>query len=191
MTDGPIHSDAAPPAPEAELHTRSQWSLRVELLVAALAVVEQGRTVTYEALSTLTGVQDREELHSLANAARKQVLEEPGFVFRAIDNVGYARLTDAEIAARVPVESRARMRRRASRTRKELECVTDFSALTPADRAKWNAGYAINSVVEHALHATRVQTVLTGVSSSEQQRIAAANLIEMLTGKKDKPNSGQ
>lgn len=190
MSDGVIGRDAGDqtPSPVAgDLHTRSQWSMRVEAIVALLATVTPGQVVAYEALITLTAVQDRDELHGLVASARKQVLEEPGYVFRAIDNIGYARLTDAEIAARVPVESRARMRRRASRTRKELECVEDFSKLTPEARAKWNAGYAINSVVEHALHATRVQKVLAGVSSSEQQRIAAANLIEMLTGKKQQP----
>jgi len=192
MSDGPIGSDDVTPEPVAgELHTRSQWSMRVEALVAELSSTKPTDVVTYERLVELTSVRDRNELHSLVASARRQVREEPGFVFRAIDNVGYVHLTDAEIAVRTPAEARAQMRRRAVRARQELECVKDFNALTPDQRAQWNAGRVISSVVEHALHATRVQKVLKSVDAGTQLREANAFLIEMITGKKNKPNDGQ
>lgn len=159
------------------------WRHRVLLVSEVLAAVaEPAGVATYEAILRAAGTEDREEAQKIARRAMVLVRREHGYVFRAVENVGYQRLTDAEIAVDVPAESRAKARRQARRTREELECVKDFAKLSEAQRAAWNQGYAVNGVLEHVLAAKQVTKVLGAVSSSEQQKLAVEGLMKALGG---------
>lgn len=167
---------------QAAYSKRSQWAMRVEAVQGLLATAAPGQVITYAALAQCLVTEDRDEIQSIVTAARKLALVDPGYVFRPVENVGYVRLTDSEIATRVPAESRAKMRRRAARTTREIECVKDFSKLTTEERRSINTGIAVNSVVATVLQTTRVQKVLKTVSTGEQLRSANSFLTKLLTG---------
>jgi len=158
----------------------SLWRFHVQQAADLLKNAGVGGVVTYASFSQATGIEDRDLLQSIIHAARKRVRREPGYVFRAVENVGYQRLSDAEIAEHVGEESRHRLRNMTRKTAEELECVKDFASLTPEQRTKWNASYAVNGLLAHLLTAKQVKSISAGVSSVEQQKLATESLLESL-----------
>lgn len=124
--------------------TRSR-SMEIVAVADALRSCAPGETATYQTLDHALGADCRVSRH-IVMAARDRLHDE-GFVFEAVPNVGYRRLTQEEIAATVPTRRAYRIRGQARRGLKELSAIERPDALGPAERARYYAGAALMSAI--------------------------------------------
>jgi hypothetical protein len=153
------------------------------LIGGCLAQAEVGETVTYESLISLTGVSDRDELLDLIYRERP-ALERNKCVFDAVNNVGFRRLNDHEIADYLAKKLCKKARRLGRRSRRKLNGVENFSNLSQAERANWNASYSVAALIEYAASNKRVETVAASCATDRQineVRETRVNLIELLS----------
>lgn len=147
-----------------------EMSLDVSLLVKLLSSKKVGETATYEELTATIG-RDVRDRRSAVHSALRHIQNNDHAVFACIPNVGYKRLSDAEI-----IDSGThyinKSRRVARRGAKSLACVK-FDHLTPEQRLQHNAKMTVLAMVQESTSRHAVSRIESAVTSA-QSAIAPA-----------------
>lgn len=126
-----------------------ELSIDTRLLYDHLRKTPIGETVSFDALSEVTGAPVHGSTSSLQSAIRRlQSID--GRIFASVRGVGYQRLSDVGIV-RSTESARDTLRRRASRMIKRLACVEDFGALPKELQVKHNASMSMFGAIAHML----------------------------------------
>ena len=105
-------------------------------------------TVTYEVLSGAIGRDVRKHAYGALQTALRIVLRDHSMVFEAVPNVGYRRLTSAEIVETQAGKAFASMGRVSRRTARKIHAA-DYNSLTREQRTAHNAQLSMLGVIGH------------------------------------------
>ena len=126
----------------------SEISPDVGALVAALADVSPGATISYAALSEVIG-RDVTQVRYLLHSAQRIASREHGAVFANERGVGYVRLTTEQLAG-VGSTARSRVRRAARKASKVIKQGFDrANDMPPEVGRKLNAELSALALIEH------------------------------------------
>lgn len=100
--------------------------------IDVLKLVERGEIATYAALEEKMGCSPQKGGRSNVNSARRYLEREKEMIFAAVINVGYKRLTDADIVKSLP-DALTKSRRVTRRAAQRATCV-EFEGLTRPDK---------------------------------------------------------
>jgi hypothetical protein len=132
--------------------TIPELNIDTSTLQKALAVMEPGAVVSYDALTELIGRDVRDGARGCLSSAMRRLVAE-GKVFACVRGEGVKRLRDTEIVGEGQAVV-AKMRRAARRANRKLAAV-DFDALPAASKVQHNLGMSVLAVMEHmAKHST-------------------------------------
>lgn len=108
----------------------------------------------------------------VVQAARRKAERADGFVFTTDRKQGLRRLTDAEITELGGIAA-GRIRRAARRAARRTSNVADYAALSPADRARLNAGLALLGAVTACTAPSMVQRIEKACANGQPLPLAA------------------
>lgn len=107
-------------------------AIETQAAIEVMRPITRGETATYGALEEKMGCNPQAGGRSNVNSARRYLQREHGMVFVAVPNVGYQRLTDAEIVKSSP-EALTKSRRASRRAAHRLTCV-EYDDLSKDDK---------------------------------------------------------
>ena len=149
MTDRALTVDDTrePDEPEDTLVARFKRSPETDAVLALLREAEVGATVTYEQMRQAAKI-DEWRARLVSRRAVSIALNEFGRVFWNLEDVGYQRLSDSEIARVVGPDYRRRVGRASRKAKRRLAAVKNFAKLTADEQAKWTTAAVLASLGE-------------------------------------------
>lgn len=124
-----------------------------ERIVRALTNVNVGNTISYQALGALIKLADIREKLSVIQSARNIAVREFGIVFGCVENVGFKRLTDSEIA-NLGAFTIGHIRRVSRSTVKRISCAK-YEGLSNEDKIKSNTSISFLGALHQMSHRAR------------------------------------
>jgi hypothetical protein len=107
------------------------------------------------------------------------IQDEKGFVFDCVENVGYVRLTNEQIATLVPKKMRKRIESASRRTVKKLECV-DLAKLEPSQKQQFFLEHCVMQTVGSVVSESTIKRLSDAQKSDGQQKISMKDMIGSL-----------
>lgn len=149
-------------------------SADARLLYRRLREVAVGDSVSYAAMSVLTGRAIDGSSHALRSALR-QLLSDDQMVFAAVRGEGFKRLSDAEIVANGghDVDRLGRLSRRSIR---KITAIADFTALSPHQQIEHTARLSVMTLVG----AATTDGAMRRIETAAQGRTVALPFAETL-----------
>lgn len=111
-------------------------------------------------------------------SALNAIQDEKGFVFDCVENVGYVRLTNEQIATLVPKKMRKKIESTSRRTIAKLECV-DLSQLEPSQKQQFFLEHCVMQTVGSVVSESTIKR-LSDAQKSETQKISMKDMIGSL-----------
>ncbi len=144
-----------------------------QLLVDRLKEVPPGGTISYEELAEAVSypveqMRAPNRGYRFLLSARYIARRDNNQVFRPVINEGLRRLTDAEIANKIPDEFRRTVRRKANRSGKEM-VVANYDALTNEEKIKHSVGLSIIGAIAQATAPTKIKKIEKACAQTLQQ----------------------
>ena len=141
---------------------KQRRNFETQAIINLFADCEPKDTVTYAEMQLKMNC-DPQSYNGRAyvRSALNVIQDERGFVFDCIENVGYVRLTNEQIATIVPKKMRKRIESGSRRAIQKMECV-DLTKLEPSQKQQF--------FLEHCV----LQTVGSVVSESAIKRLSDA-----------------
>lgn len=160
----------------------NRFAIRIDtkLLVERLAQVLAGGLISYEELGGVIGrraedIMSPGSCYRCLESARRIVLRDYQFVFRAVPRQGLRRLTDSEIVSEVPEEARKTIRRKVGKAGREIIAV-DFAKLDNAEKVKHNASLSILGAIGQALTPAKTKKIEAACKKAHTQLSLAQTL---------------
>ncbi len=134
-----------------EMHNKVPKSLferaiETQAAIQAMQNIAPGNRATYQELKAAMGCDPQMGGRSNVNSARRYLQREHGMVFAAVSNVGYQRLTDAEIIKSSP-EALTKSRRASRRAAVRLICV-DFDKLSETHKVSHQVHLSLFAAIQ-------------------------------------------
>ena len=136
----------------------------VRLIYDALAKLDIGEEITYEAINDIVGYDIQKKRTSLTTAMNR-CFKNDGHVFETIKNVGIKRLADADIV-RKSDRNITSIRRKTRRSALELSKVQNFNNLSSDMKKRHNATMALLGAVNQMSQPNKVVLVESKVNTT-------------------------
>lgn len=167
----------------ARSNYRAQFETSVEtrLLYQRLRTVAVGESVTYRELSEIIGQDVQGAGRSALVSARRIALRDDLALFDPIRGSGLRRLSDHENLASASAVF-GKVRRAARRGVERLTAISDFAALSDADKAMHNAGVSALRVVELMSKPKSIDRLASAVNTTNAGELPVARTLEFFRG---------
>lgn len=154
-------------------------AIDTQLLSKRLQQAKVGELVTYEDLDGIIGRDAR--AHGLQSAL-KDAQSRAGVVFQAIRNLGYRRLSDSEIIAKVSLTPK-RVSRMAGRAIRTVETVK-YEELDADDKFRFATSRTVLEVLKTGASARSIDRIASAVREADQKVISAGRAALIAFGSK-------
>jgi hypothetical protein len=162
-----------------------QRSPEAEEVMKRLLAMEPGSTAEWSELERAVRL-SRRKVVSLVYRVRQMIEKTRAAAFVTVEGIGVRRLTDAENVEITPKRAARKMRSAARRGKRSLLCVQNIEALSEDERAKFNTGMLIVSVVDHVTSAKSIKRISVEIDEASRFSLATESVIKQLTDSRRK-----
>lgn len=162
--------------PHTEDDTRGMFELAYEtkVIIDMLKEAKDGDVISYEQILEKTGRTSVKAIRSNINTARK-ALQDDGYLFDTVFNVGLRRMSDEEIATSWE-KRRKHIKKTAERSIREIGTVRNPEALSETKKYAHIIGQTIMATIRHTSTPKAVKQVEADVRAKQEQLTIGATL---------------
>ena len=159
---------------------KQRRNFETQAIINLLAECEPKDTVTYAEMQAKMncdpqGFTGRGYVRSALNV----IQDERGFVFDCVENVGYVRLTNEQIATLVPKKMRKRIESVSRRTVAKLECV-DIDKLEPSQKQQFFLEHCVMQTVGSVVSESTIKRLSDAQKNNQEQKLSMKDMIGSL-----------
>ena len=161
---------------------KSDYDFEKKLIIEQLLEVPEGETITYQELSSLSGLDLQGDFRYLLDSSLNFVLKHHRIDFRNIRNTGYKRLAPSETVH----DNRSQNRFIGAAVKGQVRLTAaDFERLSDSDRRTHNAKLAAFAMGELLATEKSIKQIETHIKDAKSTTIEARKALELFLSEFD------
>lgn len=159
---------------------KQRRNFETQAIINLFADCEPKDTVTYAEMQAKMNCDPQSfSGRGYVRSALNAIQDEKGFVFDCVENVGYVRLTNEQIATLVPKKMRKRIETTSRRTVAKLECV-DLDKLEPSQKQQFFLEHCVMQTVGSVVSESTIKRLSDAQKNNQEQKLSMKDMIGSL-----------